>query len=311
MPIAKVRAIKKNDYSFHKGALLSTPVEPGVTSAIGVAANWNEILKQASPLQQIIQSGEIVIPDIYVDASTPDATETVKGKTRIWGAIRGSADEIRLFPHWDGRKYAVYQALGTGRLSTPSLYVESVTGGNTITSNSTGFFIRYTTGTTSGQETRVGGSTAITCANPNFELYWKFCLQNTSGLRFHAAAASSVLGNSDTNATVSTLGLRFSPGVTTSFQWIYNDSVGNLNTTNSSVTPAAGTIYQLYIRITNGVYIGRLYDVDGGELDAITFNGEVPATSIAITHFINIFNTVGGVGSAVGFDFYSMGIAYE
>lgn len=306
-------APRKPDYSFPKGNYhLTTEPEGGVITAIGKGVPWNGLQAESSPLQQIIQSGEMVIPEIYIDASTPDATESVKGKLRIWGALRGDADAVRVLPFWDGRKYVWFQAIGTNRVSIPtSIYQDTSSGGNTITSSSTGFFIRFTTGTVSGNQTRVLASSAITFANPLAEFYCKFDLRNTTGCRFHVFCASTDMANNDTNATNSAIGLRFSPGVTTSYQWVYNDSVGNLNTTDSSVTPSVGTILQVYLRVVNGVYIGRIYDVNGDELDAISFVGEIPATTIAITHGISIFNTVGGAGSAVGFDLYNIGMAYK
>lgn len=305
-------APRKPDYSYERGMyhLLTAP-RPGVITALGEAADYNKLLEISSPLEQIIRSGETLIPDIYINA-TQDATETVKGKLKIWGVLRGDADGPRLFPFWDGRKYAWFQAMATSRLSVPAgIYGDTSSGGNTIVNDTSGNYVNFTTSTALGSETRVNASTAFTFGNPNFEGYWKFALSQLTNCRFHCYLANSIPGNSDTNATVAVLGLRFSSSASaTNWQWVYNDTSGNWNTTNS-VTATAGEVLQLYIRCSGGTYIGRLYSSSGTELDAINFSGDVPATTTTFNHGINVFNAVGGVGSAKGFFLYSIGSCYK
>ena len=74
----------RETYSFQKGGyhLLTDLDAGGVKSGIGLEADWNELMRATSPLQQLIESGDTLIPSIYTSGGTevPLASHLESGK---------------------------------------------------------------------------------------------------------------------------------------------------------------------------------------------------------------------------------------
>lgn len=267
---------RRPDYSYKGGNYSKVnPLPAGVLPSGNSAADWNEIAKYSSALEQAVTSGGYITQEMISTGATPQATYTESGIVRI-----ESPNAPVLIPRLrainSGRKWyeGMAQPAATSITEvgwTANLSATIINNGTASNqSDANGACRQVATSNLANVNCGILGSalggagTGQTRLSPY--MYAKFILRQASGYRgWFCAHGDSTFLTTDTPTTLSMYGVRFSPTSAGDTTFILVTSNGASATyTNTNVTVAADTLYEIetwadgsyvYCQINNGTVI--------------------------------------------------------